>query len=236
MLSTHLSGDEVQGIVLGSRPLFLSGPSPPGAPLRPHGSSKILCLKTKPKKTRFRTIRILRVGELAATSCLSYVARRLNQLIKKVHYLLATRVSTSSSLRISPSSCVSLRLSRAHLPTCAPAAFTSRFDLMEGEKSEASGLRINILKRRTFSWGVGRFPCIQSGVFSPLLTSHILHTYNTLLGFEGTVRAVTHNRHSTTSKGSTPSCCVYVPSASQRNVTKNNKKQNRRAIQGKRID
>lgn len=50
MFSTHLSGDEVQGIVLGSRPLFLSGPSPPGAPLRPHGSLKILCLKTKPRK------------------------------------------------------------------------------------------------------------------------------------------------------------------------------------------
>lgn len=42
ILSTHLSGDQVQGIVLGSRSLFLSRPSPPSTPLRPHVSSKIL--------------------------------------------------------------------------------------------------------------------------------------------------------------------------------------------------
>lgn len=50
IFSTHLSGDEVQGIVLGSRPLFLSRPSPPGAPLRPHVSSKILYFKNKKKQ------------------------------------------------------------------------------------------------------------------------------------------------------------------------------------------
>lgn len=145
VFSTHLSGDEVQGIVLGSQPLFLGRPSPPGTPLRPHVSSKILCLKTKAKN------KVPNNPNLAGgASCYwlpfirgSKVTGEIKLLIKKVHYLLASWVSTSSSLRISPSSCVSMRLSRAHLPTCATATVTSRSDLKKQKNSVASGLRIN---------------------------------------------------------------------------------------------
>lgn len=159
MFSTHLSGDEVQCIVLGSRPLFLSGPSPPGAPLRPHVSSKILGFKTKIKQNgseqsesgggRGYYLPFIRGSK---------VWGRKN-LASKVHYLLASGVSTSSSLRISLSSCVSMRLSRAHLPTCALAAFKSQSGLKK-KKLSVWGVRSLIFIRRTFSWGVGRFPCI----------------------------------------------------------------------------
>lgn len=70
--STHLSRDEIQGIVLGRRPLLLGGPFPPCA-LSPHVSSKppqkILCSKNKqPTQVRPRAEQSEPSRQLAAGS------------------------------------------------------------------------------------------------------------------------------------------------------------------------